>query len=112
MFKVRYLNKDVILGIATIIILMVMGIVIIQLGGNNDGPSPTLTADLSRIPRIGVDEVKRKVDRGVNLVIVDTRSRELYEHTHIAGAVSVPLEEVAERYTELKGFDEIITYCT
>ncbi|MFC2022257.1 rhodanese-like domain-containing protein [Chloroflexota bacterium] len=112
MFRIRYFNKDVILGIVALIILIAMGLFTFQLGGNRDSSHTTSTTDLSEIPRIGVDEVKRKVDMGANLVIIDTRSKAAYEGMHIAGSISVPLETVAERYTELKGFKEIITYCT
>ena len=112
MFKVRYFNRDVVIGIVTIILLIVGGLFTFQLGGNRDSMQITLTTDVSEIPRIGVDELKRKVDMGSNLVIVDTRSKEAYQRTHIAGSISVPLEEIAERYVELKGYDEITTYCT
>ncbi len=112
MFKIRYFNKDVVLGIVAFIILIVLGILAFQLSGNRDSSPITSTTDLSEIPRISVDELKRKVDMGSNLVIIDTRSKEAYEQMHIAGSISVPLEKVAERYTELKGFEEIITYCT
>ncbi len=112
MFRVRYLNKDVILGVVALIVLIAAGLFAFQLGGNRDSSDITLTTDLSEIPRIGVDELKRKVDMGSNLVIIDTRSKEAYEQMHIAGSISVPLEKVAEHYTELKVFEEIFTYCT
>ncbi len=109
---IRYFNKDTVLGIVAIIILIGVGLYSYQLGGNRDSSAETLTTDLSEIPRIGVDELKRKVDMISNLVIVDTRSKEEYEQRHIAGSISIPLEKLAEHYTELKGFEEIFTYCT
>jgi 3-mercaptopyruvate sulfurtransferase SseA len=44
-----------------------------------------------------VDEIIR---RG-KIVIVDVRSREEYEESHIKGAISVPLNEVASRAGEI-----------
>jgi rhodanese-related sulfurtransferase len=46
------------------------------------------------------------------MVIVDTRSASAYEGVHIAGAVSLPLEDMEEPYDGLDGYQEIITYCT
>ena len=112
MLRARHLNKNVILGVVVLIVLIITGIFAFQLGGDRATEDPTLTTDLSEIPRISVDELKNKVDIGTNLVIIDTRSREAYERMHIAGSISVPVITVNERSTELKGFEEIITYCT
>ncbi|MFC2035700.1 rhodanese-like domain-containing protein [Chloroflexota bacterium] len=112
MSKVRCLNKDVILGVVALIVLVVTGLFTFQLGRDRDTPDLTLTTDLSEIPRISVDELKHKVDIGSNLMIIDTRSKEAYERTHIAGSISIPLETVTERHTELKDFEEIFIYCT
>ena len=112
MFRVRYFNKDVAIGIVAFIALIAMGIVTFQIGGNRNSRETDLTTDLAGIPRIDVKEVKEKLEAGSNLVIIDTRSRAEYEQVHIAGAISLPLEEVAEGYVGLKGYEEIITYCT
>ncbi len=67
---------------------------------------------LPEVPRISVEEVKRKLDTGANIVIVDSRSKASYDQAHIAGAVSLPLADMSEPYDDLDGYDEIITYCT
>ena len=67
---------------------------------------------LPEVPRVSVEEVKKKLDAGANIVIVDSRSEVSYAQAHIAGAVSLPLAEMAEPYADLDGYDEIITYCT
>ena len=69
--------------------------------------APT-TAD--EVPRITVEELKARLDAGKNVVIVDTRSREAYDSRHIAGAVSIPASELAERYIELPRAAEIVLY--
>jgi rhodanese-related sulfurtransferase len=66
-----------------------------------------------------VGEVKTKLDAGSNIVIVDSRSKASYGSRHIAGAISIPLsdlsplssEEIAQRYSDLQRYDEILTYC-
>ncbi len=50
------------------------------------------------------------MDAGANIVIVDVRSLEYYEKSHILGAISLP--KVNGPYTILDGYDEIYTYCT
>jgi hypothetical protein len=68
--------------------------------------------DLLEVPRIGIEEVKAKLDAGANLVIVDSRDKISYERSHIAGAISLPRPTMAEPYSDLDGYDEIITYCS
>lgn len=67
---------------------------------------------LPEIPRISAEEVKAKSDAGINLVIIDSRSDTSYSQSHIAGAISIPLSIMAEPYSALDSYDEIITYCT
>ena len=82
-------------------------------GSGASSPSPyTPTPNLPDSPRISPEEAEAKLAAGSNIVIVDTRSKAEYERTHIAGAVSIPVEELEQRYSELRGYDEIITYCT
>ncbi len=82
------------------------------MGGNRNTSSAPPTINPSEIPRVSAEAVKNKLNTDSNLVIIDTRSKEAYEQIHIVGSISVPLEEIAERYAELKGYDEILTYCT
>ncbi len=66
---------------------------------------------LPEIPRISAEEVKAKSDAGVNLVIIDSRSETSYAGSHITGSISIPLSIMAEPYSDLDSYDEIITYC-
>lgn len=54
-------------------------------------------------------EVRQLVDRGAQLVEVLPRSE--YERLHIAGAVSIPLRELAERAGELDRSRPVVVYC-
>jgi hypothetical protein len=70
------------------------------------------SAYLPEVPRIGIEEVKAKLDAGVNLVIVDSSSETSYKKSHIAGAISLPLATMFGPYIDLYGYDEIVLYCT
>ena len=70
-------------------------------------PAPT-TAD--EVPRITVEDLKVRLDAGKKVVVVDTRSRQSYDNRHIAGAVSIPPSELAERYAELPRGVELVLY--
>lgn len=46
------------------------------------------------------------------LKLVDVRSKSEYQTSHLAGAISIPLEEVKDRaVSELGKDDEIVFYC-
>jgi rhodanese-related sulfurtransferase len=55
--------------------------------------------------------VKAKLDGGINLVIIDSRSKSSYDRSHITGAISIPMSTMAKPYSDLDSYDEIITYC-
>ncbi|GAG11355.1 unnamed protein product, partial [marine sediment metagenome] len=57
------------------------------------------------------EEVKAQLDAGINLVIVDSRPKTSYAQSHITGAISIPEHTMAEPYSDLDGYDEIVTYC-
>jgi len=47
-----------------------------------------------------------------NYVIIDARVVPEYEHEHIEGALSLPVEALRKKYTELDPKKSYITYCT
>ncbi|MFC1957739.1 rhodanese-like domain-containing protein [Chloroflexota bacterium] len=100
------------LGIAVVMTIALVGSIASQ-GPGTSSPAPsTPTPSLLELPRISPGEVEAKLAAGSNIVIVDTRSKEEYERTHIVGAISIPVEEIEQRYSVLRSYDEIITYCT
>ena len=100
------------LGIAVVITIAVIGSIASQGLGPSSPPPSTPAPNLLELPRISPGEVEAKLAAGSNIVIVDTRSKAEYERTHIVGAISIPVEETNQRYSELRSYDEIITYCT
>jgi rhodanese-related sulfurtransferase len=56
------------------------------------------------------DELLHRVRSG-DATLIDVRPAEEYAAGHIPGAVSIPLEELAERLAELPADQEIVAYC-
>lgn len=61
---------------------------------------------------ISRQELKAKMDRSDDFVLVDSLSREHFERSHLPGAISLPLEEVenAEKVLPDKS-REVVVYC-
>ncbi|MCI0338480.1 MAG: hypothetical protein L0226_12960 [Acidobacteria bacterium] len=64
--------------------------------------------------RITIHELKRKMDRKEDIVIIDTRAGNSYigSTVKIKGAIHITLDELPSRLSELPKKKEIITYCT
>ncbi len=60
---------------------------------------------------IDVTELQRRIRAGDDVVVVDVRPRTEFEAGHIAGAVSIPLEELSGRLAELPEDVEVVAYC-
>jgi len=56
-------------------------------------------------------DLKAKMDRGDDFVLVDVREPEEYAICRIPGSKLVPLRTVAERLHELSSADEIVVHC-
>jgi hypothetical protein len=63
--------------------------------------------------RISVEELKDLLDSQADIVLVDTRSRESYDASHISGAISMEYpDEIMARHSELPKDKLIILYCS
>lgn len=60
---------------------------------------------------IAPEEVKRRLDAGEKLVVVDVRKPEELLICKLAGATPIPLDELPKRFRELDPDDEIIVHC-
>ena len=60
---------------------------------------------------LGPHNVKRLLDRGEPVVVLDVRAADAYREGHIPSARSIPFEELLARSRELPRDREIITYC-
>ncbi len=63
------------------------------------------------MPRITVPELKAKLDAG-QAVVFDARVQSAYARKHIAGAISLPQDEVVARLAELPTDKQAVFYCT
>jgi Rhodanese-like domain len=61
--------------------------------------------------RISVAEAREALAKGT-AVLVDVRGADVYKAEHAKGALSIPLNEVSARASELPKDKLIITYCT
>jgi len=76
-------------------------------------PALVFAADDS-VPRITKEELKAKMDKGQDIIVLDVRTGGSYDGSKvkIKGALRIAPDEVETRYKELTKDKEIITYCT
>lgn len=63
--------------------------------------------------RISRDELKQKIDRKDDFILVETLPRTAYEHAHLPGAINLPSDQVSVLAPQLlpdKNAD-IVVYC-
>ncbi len=76
---------------------------------------PRLIGKLRKQPMLDVPELKRRLDAGEKLLVLDVRNTPDYvgELGHIAGSTNIPLSELATRLDEIAEFQElpIVTVC-
>ena len=71
-------------------------------------PSPAV-----EYKKISAEDAKARMDSGDTIVILDVRTQEEYDAGHIAGAILVPNETIADKQPQLlPDLDaEILVYC-
>ena len=84
-----------------------------QTAGNSPAKSTagSSAASQDEAKRISLKEAKQAYDAGT-AVIVDTRAQAAYKSEHIKGALSMPVDEVEKRYSELPADKQLIFYCS
>jgi hypothetical protein len=75
------------------------------------GETPTEIISANDVPRISLQGAKAAYDAG-EAVFLDVRAKSSYDFSHIAGALSIPYDEIEQRLQELDPSDWIIPYCT
>ncbi len=65
------------------------------------------------IALISRDELKQKIDRSEEFLLVETLASTAYEHAHLPGAINLPPEKVTELSSKLLPDKSaaIIVYC-
>ena len=75
---------------------------------------PVALSATDAVPIITVQELKAKMDKGEDVVIIDVRAGREYEDSKIKikGAIRMSIVKIEDRYKELPKDKEIVTYCT
>jgi rhodanese-related sulfurtransferase len=66
--------------------------------------------DRKGIDAIGFDELRARLKAG-SVILLDVRPAEEYVAGHIAGAISIPHDELEDRLRELPRDQEVVAYC-
>ncbi len=71
------------------------------------------SASPEEVPRIKVEELKKMMDEGAAVTIIDTQPRDVYEEAHIKGAVSLPWKSKIslQDVRSLPKGKLLVTYC-
>jgi len=64
-----------------------------------------------KVRTISFDDLQKKIKSSEKFVLVDARSREDYDISHLPGAISTPVEDIRDQAGKLDKNAEIITYC-
>ncbi|MGD2104380.1 MAG: rhodanese-like domain-containing protein [Anaerolineae bacterium] len=93
-----------------VIALGILALLLLGCGTARRGALAAVTSP-DEVLRISLEEAKAMVDGG-DAVLYDARSAEAYREAHADGALSLPEEEVAERFDSLPNDKALIFYCT
>ena len=66
--------------------------------------------DRSRLEQIGRDELTERITAG-DVVVVDVRPSAEYAAGHIAGALSIPIDDLADHVKSLPTDVDVVAYC-
>jgi len=65
----------------------------------------------SMIPEITPQELKKRLDQGESIMLLDVREPEEVAIVHLPGAVHIPMGDIPGRLHELDPDKEIVVYC-
>lgn len=74
---------------------------------------PVYAAMQGDVPRIDVQELKKMIDDGTPVTIIDVQPKDIYETGHIKGAISIPWKSqiALEDVWSLPSDQLTVTYC-
>jgi len=76
-----------------------------------EGKNRTIPTTAADVPRISLQDLRKLLDQGANVTLVDTRSADEYAAGHIPGSLTIPYAEIEARYRELSVTSQIVLYC-
>ena len=66
----------------------------------------------NEVATISREELREKIERGDEFVLVDVLDELFYRHSHLPGAINIPLDEVASAEEKIPEKEtEIVVYC-
>ncbi len=74
-------------------------------------PTPKICQPTDNIPRITAEELKKAMDEGVDLVLVDTLYPYWYKRGHIKGAMNFPWAATIKEPVALPRTKLVVVYC-
>lgn len=109
------LNKSMLLP--TAIMLLCWGVVSARQAENKDAAAEAAAkraAELAKIERITVDDLKSRIANNATVLILDVRMPNDYDQAEkkIKGSVRMSPFDLKSRMSELPRDKEIVTYCT
>lgn len=64
------------------------------------------------VATISREELREKIERGDEFALVDTLDEPFYRHSHLPGAINIPLDEIERAKKEIPDKEtEIVVYC-
>lgn len=63
------------------------------------------------VDNLPADRVKQLLDAGEKMTFIDMRPAKEYQQTRLPGAKSLPIAEVANRFSEIPKSGRVILYC-
>jgi len=72
--------------------------------------NPESFVDQSKINYIETEELKNLLSQDSTIVLLDLRSKELFDQEHLKGAINIPLAELELRRKEISSFGQLIVY--
>jgi rhodanese-related sulfurtransferase len=104
----------------TMILFSMMAIVIFALvgcsnSGNNSDPASDskITETTPILEKITAEEAKKKIDENKDVIVLDVRTQEEYESSHIEGAILIPDTDISDHAEEVLTDKSatILVYC-
>ncbi len=91
------------------LVLLFLGL---SCSSDSNSLSSDIPQDITQVPRIAPENLKSRLDGGETIFVVDVRSEQAYNASHIPGAVHIPYSEVITRLDEFPKDHDIVCYCT
>lgn len=93
-------------------VILCAGLVALALANPQDYPqfAAQQVEESIAIDFISPEQVKQRLDAGTPQLLIDVRSRSSYERAHLPGAMSLPLDELPQRFADVPRDKPVIFY--